>query len=139
MEFLNHSGLDETINNWVRRGNPLLGICLGMQALFEHSEESQGVPGLGIISGSIIRFPNDLRCPHMGWNTVKELGKPDAWMYFAHSFYAPPDGTAAATTDHEITFASIVRKGSATGFQFHPEKSSTAGQTRLKEWLDHAR
>lgn len=138
MQFLAQSGLDESIKRWLCQGNPLLGICLGMQALFDSSEEAPGVPGLGIISGSVLRFPNNLRCPHMGWNTVQESGKPDSWMYFAHSYFVEPNGTESAITHHGITIASIVRKGSAIGFQFHPEKSAKAGSQRLKEWLHDA-
>lgn len=121
---------------------PTLGICLGMQLLFEESEE--GGKGLGIFKGKTVKLPSSVKVPHMGWNTV-ELERRDAilkgipngaYFYFVHS-YAPKaeSGNVIATTRYGIKFASVVRRGSVYGVQFHPEKSGVNGLRLLKNFV----
>jgi imidazole glycerol-phosphate synthase subunit HisH len=147
MANLRESGLDDHLRRWVREGKPVLGICLGTQVIFDHSEEDD-TPGLGIIPGEVKRFPADLRedgkrlkIPHMGWNRVSfREGHPvfagipeEAEFYFVHSYYpAPADGTwAAGWTDYGIRFCSAVAKENLVAVQFHPEKSGRPGLTLL--------
>lgn len=130
---------------------PLLGICLGMQLLFEGSDEAPDVPGLGFFDGTIARMHGRARdeanaamkIPHVGWNTLEPIAasplfanvEHGAAAYFTHSFAAPPgDGTVAVTT-HGATFASVVDRGDVCGMQFHPEKSGRAGLTLLRNWV----
>jgi glutamine amidotransferase len=140
MEELRSLGLEEMILRKANLGTPFLGICLGLQVLFEKSEESPGVRGLGIIPGRVRRFSPELGLcvPHMGWNTLHLTqednplfaGLPEeAYVYFVHSFYADPDGDSvtAATCEYGIEFAAAVRRGTVFGVQFHPEKSQAIG------------
>lgn len=137
-------------------GVPLLGICLGMQLLFEGSDEAPDAPGLGVFTGRIARMRGDdgprdgsrpaLKIPHVGWNTLDPIAASPlfanvehcAAAYFTHSYAAPVgDGTVAVTT-HGATFASIVDSGDSggvCGMQFHPEKSGRAGLTLLRNWV----
>jgi glutamine amidotransferase len=137
----------DTIAEAVRRGTPLLGICVGMQWLFEGSDEAPGVRGLGVLPGQIQRLAGDaqrrLKIPHVGWNAL-EFRKParllagldsGAQVYFTHSFAAPVTSACAAATTHANTFASAVEEGNVFGVQFHPEKSSDAGLQILKNFL----
>ena len=137
----------DTIADAVRRGTPLLGICVGMQWLFEGSDEAPGVRGLGVLPGQIQRLEGDagkrLKIPHVGWNAL-EFKKParllagldpGAQVYFTHSFAAPVTSACAAATTHANTFASAVEEGNVFGVQFHPEKSSDAGLQILKNFL----
>jgi glutamine amidotransferase len=124
---------------------PLLGVCLGMQVLLDHSEENGGVPALGLIPGDVIRFPDPLpepgterlKVPHMGWNRVKQ-SRPhplwagiddDSWYYFVHSFHAAPQNAAhrLGETEYSHSFAAAVARDNIVGVQFHPEKSQGAG------------
>jgi len=137
----------DTIAEAVRRGTPLLGICVGMQWLFEGSDEAPGVRGLGVLPGRIRRLEGNaeqrLKIPHVGWNGL-EFRKParllaglesGAQVYFTHSFAAPVTSTCAAATTHANTFASAVEEGNIFGVQFHPEKSSDAGLQILRNFL----
>jgi imidazole glycerol-phosphate synthase subunit HisH len=137
----------ETIAEAVRGGTPLLGICVGMQWLFEGSDEAPGVRGLGVLPGQIQRLDGDaekrLKIPHVGWNAL-EFRKParllagldsGAQVYFTHSFAAPVTNACAAATTHANTFASAVEEGNVFGVQFHPEKSSDAGLQILRNFL----
>jgi len=137
----------DTIADAVRRGTPLLGICVGMQWLFEGSDEAPGVRGLGVLPGRIQRLDGDaerrLKIPHVGWNAL-EFRKParllagldsGAQVYFTHSFAAPVTSACAAATTHASTFASAVEEGNVFGVQFHPEKSSDAGLQILRNFL----
>lgn len=129
------------------RTRPFLGICLGMQALMEHSEENGGTPGLGVIAGDVPRFPATagLKIPHMGWNRVHQLrphplwrGVPqDSHFYFVHSYHVRPTAPAdaAATTGYGIEFASALGRGNVFAVQFHPEKSQHAGLTLLGNFV----
>ena len=124
----------------VDEGKPLLGSCLGMQLLFERSEESHG-DGLGILPGDVKRFMGDVKTPHMGWNTVTSKRdsllldgvKPGSYFYFVHSYYPKPADPrdTLATTSYDVEFASIVERGNVYGTQFHPEKSGEAGARLL--------
>ncbi len=132
-------------------GRPLLGICLGMQWLFEGSEEAPDLPGLGLIGGSCYRLGKQPRAgvkiPHVGWNSValqREAsimdGVPEgSQVYFTHSFAAPVSGETAATTEHGETFASVVQRGQVAGVQFHPEKSGDVGLRILRNFVQIAR
>jgi glutamine amidotransferase len=120
----------------VDQGKPLLGICVGMQILFEESEEHGRHAGLGLLPGRVRRLEGDLPVPHMGWNRLRARrphavleGVPDgAHVYFVHSYYCDtPEDVVIATTDYGRDFAAIVGKGSVLGMQFHPEKSQEVG------------
>ncbi|KUK14111.1 MAG: imidazole glycerol phosphate synthase subunit HisH [Synergistetes bacterium] len=128
----------EEIQRWVEKGNPMLGICLGMQLLFDVSEEEGLHEGLKLIRGRIKRFPDmGLPIPHMGWNEVKIVSESEnilsdfpfpQYFYFAHSYYAiPEEKVTIGETSYGIIFPSIVGKGNLLGFQFHPEKSGERG------------
>jgi imidazole glycerol-phosphate synthase subunit HisH len=140
-------GWREAIAAAVRAGTPLLGICLGMQWLFEGSDEAPGVRGLGAMAGRIVRLDGDaarrLKVPHVGWNAL-EIRRPGrlleglssgAQVYFTHSFAAPITPECAAATTHAGTFASVVERDNLFGVQFHPEKSSDAGLRILRNFL----
>jgi glutamine amidotransferase len=128
----------------LRAGVPLLGICLGMQWLFEGSEEAPGLPGLGIIRGHCSRLNGAVKVPHVGWNSL-EVAKPSrllagvangAQVYFTHSYAAPVTPECAAIATHAVTFAAAVEHGHVFGVQFHPEKSSDAGLQIIRNFLD---
>ena len=132
----------------VTRGQPLLGICLGMQWLFESSEEASDVPGLGLLGGTCVKLAaNGLKVPHVGWNSLSLQRQ--SWItdglcdepqvYFTHSFVAPVTGDTVAVTEHGEGFASIVQRGQIAGVQFHPEKSGSAGLRILKNFIDLSR
>lgn len=132
---------------------PFLGICLGMQALLDYSEENDGVAGLGILPGRVLRFADHLcnargealKIPHMGWNTVHRQGEHPLWrgiaqdsrFYFVHSYYAKPadDALVAATSDYPTPFVCALSRGSLFAVQFHPEKSQQAGLRLLENFL----
>ena len=137
----------EAILERIGEGAPLLGICLGMQWLFEGSEESPELRGLGLLSGSCRKLrpaPNDppLKVPHVGWNRLDRTGDgsiiedvPDgAQVYFTHSYVAPITAHTVAATEHGEVFASIVQRGQIAGVQFHPEKSGEVGLTILRNF-----
>ncbi|MEJ2577218.1 MAG: imidazole glycerol phosphate synthase subunit HisH, partial [Gammaproteobacteria bacterium] len=129
-----------------RRGltQPVLGICLGMQLLFDSSEEDDATL-LGLIPARLARLPDrpDLRVPHMGWNAIRTT-RPDPltadlddkWFYFVHSFAAPTGAWTLATSCHGIPFSAVVRQGNFSGAQFHPERSATAGARLLRNFLE---
>ena len=131
------------------KGKPLLGICLGMQLLFNESEEMGHHPGLGLLPGRVVRFPEGkLKVPHIGWNqlrlaTAAMTGEgllhgmaPGAYAYFVHSYYAIPEQEAdvLATTEYGVAFASVVGRGTVWGAQFHPEKSQEVGLRLLENF-----
>jgi glutamine amidotransferase len=138
---LRESGLAGALLAFIRAGHPTLGICLGMQILFESSEEDPGVPGLAVFAGAVRRLESERR-PHIGWTLVEQgpaacggilAGLPDRFFaYFAHSFAAPPDACGtAARAEAPPGFAAVVRQGEVWGLQFHPEKSGADGQRIL--------
>ncbi len=145
---LDQRGLRSPLLGWLQAGRPYLGICLGYQILFESSEESPGVAGLGFLAGRVVRFPRrpGLKVPHMGWNTLRRgpacgplLEGLDAEpaVFFVHSYFPRPEnpGLVAAWTDYDGAFASAVRSGEVCGVQFHPEKSQTVGLRILQNFL----
>jgi imidazole glycerol-phosphate synthase subunit HisH len=128
----------------VGEGRPLLGICLGMQWLYEASDEAPDVPGLGLLSGRCFRLPGaGVKVPHVGWNTLQvERPAPivdaiasDSQVYFTHSYAAPSTNDTAATTVHGSAFAAAVQRGYIAGVQFHPEKSGDVGLQVLRNFL----
>lgn len=140
--------LDRTIDELVENATPLLGICLGLQLLFEKSEESPGVAGLGILEGEILRIPSKegLKIPHMGWNSLsfpKESRlfsgiSPEAYVYFVHSYYlrAADENIVTATTDYSERIHAAIETDTVYACQFHPEKSSEVGLALLKNFGD---
>lgn len=148
MEKIRNYGLEDVICEVVEKGTPFLGICLGLQLLFEESEECNGVSGLGILKGKILRIPDKegLKIPHIGWNSLKfpREGKlfkgieEDAFVYFVHSYYlkAEEEEIVAATTEYSTLIHASVEKGNVFACQFHPEKSSEVGLTILKNFVD---
>jgi glutamine amidotransferase len=132
----------------VGEGRPLLGICLGMQWLFEGSDEDVDAPGLGLLAGRCFRLSGEaIKVPHVGWNALEmqresrltEGVAPGAQVYFTHSFAAPVTSDAVAVTSHGDPFAAIVEHGQVAGVQFHPEKSSDAGLAILRNFMELAR
>jgi imidazole glycerol-phosphate synthase subunit HisH len=125
------------------QGVPLLGICLGLQWLFESSEEAPGTQGLGIVRGSCARLPAVVKVPHVGWNALEVLGPSrllegiadGAQVYFTHAYAAPLAPETIAATTHGVRFSAAVETGSVFGVQFHPEKSGDAGLQVLRNFL----
>jgi len=136
--------LKEDIVRLTSNGTPLLGICLGMQLLFEESQESDG-RGLALLRGKIIRLPKDVKTPHMGWNNLRIIADDEIldgiderdYFYFVHSYYARPadKSVIAAETEYGIRFASVVAEGNIYGTQFHPEKSGKSGSRILRNFM----
>ncbi|WP_299413863.1 imidazole glycerol phosphate synthase subunit HisH [uncultured Dialister sp.] len=149
MDHLNGYGLTDIIQEEVKKGKKLAGICLGMQALYDVSEENGHIPALGLLPGRIVRFPEGkLKVPHMGWNElviqrpheVLEGLAPHSYVYFVHSYYKTPGHTedVIASADYGVTVPAVVGKDNVLGFQFHPEKSGPVGMAiweRLAKWL----
>ena len=147
MEKLNRYGLSPVIHEVVEKGIPFLGICLGLQLMFESSEEAPGVEGLGLLKGKIVRIPegDGLKVPHMGWNSLsfpKEgrlfAGIPEnSYVYFVHSYYLQAEeDIVTATAEYGVTIHASVEKGNVFACQFHPEKSSHTGLTILKNFVE---
>jgi len=136
----------EAILGRVGEGRPLLGICLGMQWLFEASDEAPDCPGLGLLSGRCYRLgtAEDVKVPHVGWNSLEIRGEasivegipPNAQVYFTHSYVAPVTGDTMAVTEHGEPFAAIVQRGYIAGVQFHPEKSGDVGLRVLRNFME---
>ncbi len=146
MAALRAAGFEEPIRAAAAAGTPLLGICLGMQFLFECSDEMGQHTGLGLLPGQVTRFPqNGLKVPHMGWNTLRVRraspllqGIDAGYAYFVHSYYveaANPDDVLA-DTDYGLSFASVVGRGNIFGIQPHPEKSQQVGLRILRNFLE---
>lgn len=117
-------------------GQPLLGICLGFQLLFQRSYEHGTHEGLGVFAGEVVPLPQTTTVPHMGWNRLSGLGGPD--VYFAHSYAVAATPDALATVEHGGWWTAAVKRGAVTGYQFHPEKSGDAGIALLRAWLGEA-
>ncbi len=148
MGQLESLGLAEVIREVARRGIPLLGICLGLQLLFEESEESPGVPGLGLLPGCIKRIPDapDRKVPHIGWNSLAMTPgarlftdlPAEPYVYFVHSYYleAADPSIVAATTEYGVTIHAAVESGNLFACQFHPEKSGSVGLRILQNFIE---
>ncbi len=145
MAKLRETGLDRAVIDTAKRGKPLLGICLGMQMLFEHSQENGIYDGLGLLPGTITKFEDrGLKIPHMGWNTLTTRDCPlfdkgdDPCVYFVHSYCMAgvSDDFTAATCDYGQTFTAAVCRGNVMATQFHPEKSGEAGLTMLRRFAE---
>jgi len=142
MEGLRESGTEEVLMEWLRANErPFLGICVGLQALFEASEESPGVAGLGIFPGTVTKL-KARKVPQVGWNEIIPSSEhpvlPRGYAYFVNSFAAPAEQGVewvAATTEHGGTFASAVQDRNILAVQFHPEKSGRYGAALLRRWL----
>lgn len=146
MHELNRLNLVQPIREHIQRDKPLLGICLGLQMLFDVSYEDGEWQGLGVLEGDVVRFPAmpDLKVPHMGWNTLQAKqshsllqGVPvDASVYFVHSYYVRPkdESVVAARTDYGIPFTSMIARGNLVATQFHPEKSQKVGLKLLENF-----
>jgi len=132
----------DRIAELTRKGQPVLGICLGMQLLFESSEEGPA-EGLGLVKGDVVRLPDSVKIPHMGWNRLN-VTKPNgvlegigdgSWCYFVHSYYPHADESiVAARTDYGVVFPSVIESGTLIGTQFHPEKSGKIGSALLRNF-----
>lgn len=146
MENLDRAGLIPVIESSLKSGKPFLGICLGLQLLFEGSEEAPGVKGLGFFKGQVELLKTDYKIPHMGWNRLSlrnpspvMAGADAAYVYFVHSYHAVPEDKSIITSvcDYGLEVTASVGLGNVQAFQFHPEKSSRAGLALLKafkEW-----
>ena len=138
MKKLKESGLDQLIPTLKQ---PVLGICLGMQLLCNHSQESN-TNGLGIFNVNVVKFTNKVKVPQMGWNTITNLKSElfnqisdDQYMYLVHSFYAPKCQETIAITNYEVEYSSALQKNNFYGVQFHPEKSGKIGEQILNNFL----
>ncbi len=148
MNHLKKYELDKAIKDFVKSGKPFLGICLGLQLLFNSSEESKGVDGLGILEGEILRIPSEegLKIPHIGWNSLEypNTGRlfdgidEGSFVYFVHSYYlkARDEAIVKATTEYGVSIHASIEKDNIFACQFHPEKSSTVGLKILKNFAN---
>jgi glutamine amidotransferase len=144
LQALNTTGLDEALLQSASAGKPFLGICLGMQWLFEGSEECLEVAGAGIFPGKCRPFPSSVKSPHVGWNSlaVQEGSRllrgvaQDSFVYYTHSFHAPVVTETAAASEYGLRFAGAVERGNIFGVQFHPEKSGDVGLSILKNFCE---
>lgn len=147
MDAVRRTGLDRLTHEVVDRGTPFLGICIGMQMLFESSEESPGATGLGILPGTVRLLPGEVKRPQMQWNLLERRGDPEllreapdpAWAYFVHSYAADTDDSLViATCDYGGAVVAAVEQGSVWATQFHPEKSSHTGLAVLQAFVTRA-
>lgn len=148
MEQLKKFELDKVLKEIQDSGKPFLGICLGLQLLFERSEESEGVEGLGMLKGEILRIPDKegLKIPHIGWNSLDLQGngrlfaglEEHPYVYFVHSYYlkAAEESIVKATTDYSVRIHASVEQGNIFACQFHPEKSGSVGLQILKNFAE---
>jgi len=144
MNSLTERGFDELVRERVAAGTPLLGVCVGMQMLFEESEEFGPTLGLGFLRGRVRRFSDDLVVPQVGWNQIRQRVphplfegiKDAAFFYFVHSYYCEPaeDEVILGKTDYGVAYASVVARENLCGVQFHPEKSQAAGLRLLSNF-----
>ena len=143
MRALDALDVRQTLLERIGAGVPFLGICLGLQALFEASEEAPEARGLGLYEGTVRRFPLDARVPHMGWNSLDVRrdslllrGPSRPFVYFAHSFYVPDNPRAAATCTYEVPYTAALEAGNVFGVQFHPEKSGPVGLKIVRNFVE---
>jgi len=141
---LRERGFDRLVKERVSEGTPLLGVCVGMQLLFDESEEFGSTRGLGLIRGTVRRFNGELVVPHVGWNRIRQKRahalfegvEEEAFCYFVHSFYCEPADARVVVgeTEYGVRYASVVAEGNVCGVQFHPEKSQEVGLRMLKNF-----
>ena len=141
MDSLKRGGVGDTVRKIVQEGTPYLGICVGMQVLFDSSEESPNTAGLSLVPGEVVRFKSN-KVPQIGWNHVepKQTGDwPPGFVYFVNSYYPRPDDPAVTLygADYGVNFCAAVQTGNITAFQFHPEKSGPFGGQLLERWIDN--
>ncbi|HLW84693.1 MAG TPA: imidazole glycerol phosphate synthase subunit HisH [Candidatus Sulfotelmatobacter sp.] len=148
LSALDRAGLRAAALEGIHAGKPFLGICLGMQWLFEGSEEAPDLPGAGLLSGRCRPFPAQVKSPHVGWNSLSPKASPpkqsrllrhlppDSFVYFTHSFHAPVTEHTSATTDYGLPFSSAIERNNIFGVQFHPEKSGSAGLQILRNFCE---
>ena len=144
MRALDEMKVREALVERITAGVPFLGICLGLHALFEGSEEAPEMRGLGLFRGTVRRFPETARVPHMGWNTLEPrkasrlLGGVGVrpYVYFAHSYYAPVTEATAASCLYTLPYTALLEEGNTFGVQFHPEKSGPVGLAMVKSFVD---
>ena len=144
MKALTERGFDRLVREKAREGTPLLGVCVGMQLLFDESDEFGATNGLGLLRGRVRRFENDLVVPHVGWNRIHQKREhvlfdgigDGSFCYFVHSFYCEPtdETVVAAETEYGARYASVVAEKNICGVQFHPEKSQDVGLRMLKNF-----
>ncbi len=149
MNALSARGFDTIVCERVLEGTPLLGICVGMQMLFEESEEFGNTAGLGLIPGRVRRLPSEGLVPQVGWNQIRKRNshpilsgiENDAFFYFVHSYYcdAGDEAIVVGETDYGITYASVIGRGDLCGVQFHPEKSQAVGLRMLANFAQRVR
>jgi glutamine amidotransferase len=144
MRALDQMQVRDSLLERIRAGVPFLGICLGLQALFESSEEAPEARGLSLYQGMVRRFPAGARVPHMGWNQLDARIEsrllagldPLAFVYFAHSYYAPAVSATAASCTYAVPYTAALEAGNTFGVQFHPEKSGPAGLRIVKNFVE---
>ena len=149
MKALKERGFEQLVKERANDGTPLLGVCVGMQLLFDESEEFGSTPGLGLLRGSVRRFRNDLVVPHVGWNRIQQRrphalfeGIEDgAFCYFVHSYYCQPadERVVVGKTEYGISYASVIAQANICGVQFHPEKSQHVGLRMLRNFATDQR
>ncbi len=141
---MQRSGVADALRDAVRRGRPVLGICVGLQLLFEDGDEAGGAKGLGLLPGRIARLPADVKLPHIGWSPVRHVGPADPlfapmdgeYVYFAHSYAAPADAPGAALlATHGRPYCAALARGNLFATQFHPEKSQKVGLALLERFV----
>jgi imidazole glycerol phosphate synthase glutamine amidotransferase subunit len=145
MASINKSGYAQAINEWIKADKPFLGICIGLQLLFETSEEAPNVQGLSVINGTVRRFPGR-KVPQIGWNqtSVRKESKifrgltDNGFFYYIHSYYADPadNSVTAAQTEYYLRYCCAIERSALAAVQFHPEKSGAAGLTLLQNWVE---
>jgi imidazole glycerol-phosphate synthase subunit HisH len=141
---LDNNGLRDAVLQGVNAGKPFLGICLGMQWLFEGSDEAPEFAGAGVLAGRCRQFPSSVKSPHVGWNslTIREDSRlllsvaPESFVYYTHSFQAPVVAATTAATEYGAPFSAVVEQGNIFGVQFHPEKSWNVGLLILKNFCE---
>jgi glutamine amidotransferase len=149
MKALKERGFDRLVKARANSGTPLLGVCVGMQILFDESEEFGATRGLGLLRGSVRRFGNDFVVPHVGWNRIHQTRshqlfeglEEGSFCYFVHSFYCEPvdESVVAGETEYGVRYASVVAQENVCGVQFHPEKSQEVGLRMLRNFATDPR
>ncbi len=145
VDAIDRLGLRPSLVQSIEQNKPFLGICLGLQLLFENSEENPEARGLSVLAGHVVRFPKNLKVPHLGWNVLQQTSDSPLWQgiadesyfYFAHSYYVLPKDASltVGASDYSFRFPVAIRKGNLFGLQFHPEKSQKRGLQILRNFV----